>query len=98
MAWEYLKFFHLVFAFVLVSGIGLALYATQMAAHTSNPRGFDLFLSMARFDISENMASLSGCFTWALGRAQNFECAPQSPQQRVFEPYEFHSPIAAANG
>ena len=49
MVWEYLKFFHLLFAFVLVSSIGLALYATQRAAHTSDPRGFDLFLSMARF-------------------------------------------------
>ena len=49
MAWEYLKFFHLIFAFLLVTGIGLALYGTQRAAHTSKPSAFDLFLREARF-------------------------------------------------
>jgi uncharacterized membrane protein len=48
MAWEYLKFFHIVFAFLLVTGVGLIQYGHARAMRTQDPREFGLFLSMTR--------------------------------------------------
>ena len=41
MAHEYLKFFHLIFAFVMVGGIVLAIYGTAKAVKTEDPDQFE---------------------------------------------------------
>ena len=49
MAWEYLKFFHLVFAFVMMGGIFLSQYAIVQARRTTEPSIFATFLKMSAF-------------------------------------------------
>ena len=48
MAWEYLKFFHILFAFMLVTGIGLIQYGQARARKTQDPGEFGLYLSMTK--------------------------------------------------
>ena len=68
MAWEYLKFFHLVFGFVLVSGIVLAAYAEVMAPRTRDLGQFEAYLKVGNFGgmlagLGTVMASVFGILT-----------------------------------
>lgn len=47
MAWEYLKFFHIFFAFIMMGGIFLSQYAIVNARKTSEPRTFATYLKMS---------------------------------------------------
>lgn len=48
MASEYLKFAHLFFAFILISGIFMAQYGTFKARRTEDPAAFGLYLSLGK--------------------------------------------------
>ncbi len=68
MAWEYLKFFHLVFGFVLVSGVVLAAYAEVMAPRTRDLGQFEAYLKVGNFGgmlagLGTVMASVFGILT-----------------------------------
>lgn len=62
MAWEYLKFFHLMFAFVLVTGVFLAQYGTARARRTDDVQAFGIYLSL-----SKSGGMLSGLSVVAVG-------------------------------
>ncbi|MDA0799563.1 MAG: DUF2269 family protein [Chloroflexi bacterium] len=47
MAWEYLKFFHLCFAFIMMGGIFLSQYAIVYARKTTEPGIFATYLKMS---------------------------------------------------
>ena len=47
VAWEYLKFFHIVFAFVMVGGISISEYAMVQARRTTEPATFGAFVRMS---------------------------------------------------
>ena len=49
MAWEYLRFFHLVFGFLLVSGVVVAAYGSFCAPGTRDPQRFEIYLNMSVF-------------------------------------------------
>ncbi len=49
MASEYLKFFHLVFGFILVSGVVLAAYAELMARRARDLTQFEVYLKVGGF-------------------------------------------------
>jgi uncharacterized membrane protein len=47
MAWEYLKFFHLFFAFIMMGGIFLSQYGIVNARKTTEPGTFATYLKMS---------------------------------------------------
>ena len=49
MAWEYLKLFHLIFGFVLVTGVVMAEYAELMARRTNDLPQFEVYLKLGNF-------------------------------------------------
>lgn len=62
MAWEYLKFFHIMFAFVLVTGIFLAQYGAARARRTEGVQAFGIYMSL-----SKSGGMLSGISIIAVG-------------------------------
>ena len=62
MAWEYLKFFHIMFAFVLVTGVFLAQYGTARARRTDDVQAFGIYISLAKTG-----GMLSGMSVFAVG-------------------------------
>jgi uncharacterized membrane protein len=47
MAWEYLKFFHIFFAFMMMGGITVSQYAIVNARKTNEPGTFQTYLKMS---------------------------------------------------
>lgn len=62
MASEYLKFFHLMFAFVLVTGVVMAQYGVFKARRTEDVNSFGVYLSL-----SKTGGMLSGMSVFAVG-------------------------------
>jgi uncharacterized membrane protein len=48
MAWEYLKFFHIVSAFVLVTGVSFIQYGHARAIRSQDVRAFGFYLSLVK--------------------------------------------------
>jgi uncharacterized membrane protein len=48
MAWEYLKFFHLLFAFIMMGGMFISQYAIIQARRTDEPGLFGIYLRMSK--------------------------------------------------
>jgi uncharacterized membrane protein len=62
MSWEYLKFFHIMFAFMLVTGVSMAQYGALKARRTEDVHAFGVYLSL-----SKSGGMLSGMSVFAVG-------------------------------